>query len=104
MSGSCLGLWGGVGRNSGSPPWTILMNVTALEGASCGTIEYPSLGCGGFLTQCSRRGGEVRFEEQYTHGFDRCAPQGVVRARCQGAVLDWTWEGQEVVHTTLRRR
>ena len=46
-STTCLGRWRGLGRGESGSPWSIDMVVTAERGARCGTIEYPSLGCGG---------------------------------------------------------
>ena len=52
------------------------MRVTAEEGARCGTIEYPSLRCGGYLVNCHRRGDVVTWTEVYTHNPGTCAPAG----------------------------
>lgn len=80
------------------------MTVTSERGARCGVIEYPSLGCGGFLTNCQRVGDVVTFTEVYTHNPGTCAPAGRVDARCDGDTMDWVWTGWEVVRSTLRRR
>ena len=50
------------------------MVVTAEQGARCGTIEYPSLGCGGYLVDCHRSGDVVTWTEVYTHNPGTCAP------------------------------
>lgn len=100
---SCVGRWGGAGSNHG-PEWTIDMTVERENGQGCGRIEYPSLGCGGYLTQCVRRGDTVTFTEVYTHNPGTCAPAGRIEARCGHGVMSWRWSGWEVVHTTLYRR
>lgn len=100
---SCLGRWQGASRGSAGPPWTIDMLVTAEEGPRCGTIEYPSLGCGGYLVDCHRRGDVVTWTEVYTHNPGTCAPAGRIDARCEPDSMSWTWTGQEVTSTTLRR-
>ena len=102
-STSCLGRWLGMGRGGSGLPWSIDMVVTAERGARCGTIEYPSLRCGGYLVNCHRDGDTVTWTEVYTHNPGTCAPAGVVVGRCAGATMGWTWAGQEVVHTALRR-
>jgi len=93
----------GVGRDSGGPPWTIDMVITAPEGPDCGRIEYPSLGCGGTLHDCRREDGAILIREHYTHNPGTCAPAGRLEIRCQGDTLDWRWDGQETVRTTLTR-
>lgn len=100
---SCVGRWQGTGRGSAGPPWSIDMVVTAEEGARCGTIEYPSLGCGGRLVNCRRRGDVVTWTEVYTHNHGTCAPAGRVDGRCDGDRMRWTWTGQEVTRSQLRR-
>lgn len=99
---TCLGRWVGVGTNGGAP-WTIDMVVTATSGARCGTIEYPSLGCGGYLERCSLRDGRLTLVERYTHNPGTCAPAGTIVARCAGGEMDWVWTGWEVVRSVLRR-
>lgn len=102
-STNCLGRWRGWGQNGDTPSWSIDMVVTAERGARCGTIEYPSLGCGGYLVNCSRRGEVVTWTEVYTHNPGTCAPAGVIDGRCEGGVMRWTWTGMEVVRTSLQR-
>lgn len=79
------------------------MVVTAEQGARCGTIEYPSLRCGGYLTRCRRQGDVVTWTEVYTHNPGTCAPAGVIDGRCDGDTMAWTWTGWERVRTTLTR-
>lgn len=79
------------------------MRVTSEEGARCGTIEYPSLGCGGYLVRCRRRGDVVTWTEVYTHNPGTCAPAGRIDARCEGDLMHWTWTGQEIARSQLRR-
>lgn len=100
---SCLGRWQGSGTGSSGLPWSIDMVVTAEQGARCGTIEYPSLGCGGYLVGCSRRGDVVTWTEVYTHNPGTCAPAGSIEGRCDADRMSWTWTGMEVVRSRLRR-
>lgn len=100
---SCLGRWEGTGNGSSGSPWSIDMVVTAEEGARCGTIEYPSLGCGGYLVSCHRRGDVVTWTEVYTHNPGTCAPAGRVDGRCDDDQMRWTWTGLEVVRSQLHR-
>jgi hypothetical protein len=79
------------------------MLVTAEQTARCGTIEYPSLHCGGFLVDCRRVGDGVVWREVYTHNPGTCAPAGTVEGRCRGSTMAWTWIGETVVRTRLTR-
>lgn len=99
----CVGRWQGWGRGASGAPWSIDMVVTAESGARCGTIEYPSLGCGGHLVNCRRQGDTVTFTEVYTHNPGTCAPAGRIDAQCEGAVMDWAWTGWELVRSRLDR-
>jgi hypothetical protein len=99
----CLGKWTGWGVNGGGPPWSIEMDVTSTAGASCGTIEYPSLGCGGTLDACGKNGERVTFKERYTHNPGTCAPAGIIEAVCGAEKMRWRWTGIEQVQTTLER-
>ena len=101
---ACAGHWTGSGVQPGYPPWTIDLNVTPETGEQCGTIEYPSLGCGGYLTHCGTlASGESSFTEVYTHTNANCSPEGTIRASCSTS-MTWTWEGVGgPVTTTLTR-
>jgi hypothetical protein len=99
----CLGRWVGTGRGSSGAAWSIDMRVTAERAARCGTIEYPSLGCGGYLADCRRVGDVVTWREVYTHNPGTCAPAGSIEGRCDGDTMRWRWTGAEVVRTRLRR-
>lgn len=79
------------------------MVVTAETGARCGTIEYPSLRCGGYLVNCRRQGNTVTWTEVYTHNPGTCAPAGVIEATCDATHMQWVWTGWEVVRSRLTR-
>lgn len=103
QAGACLGRWVGAGQGASGSPWTIDMVVTAVEGDACGTIEYPSLGCGGTLLRCHVEQGVLVLREYYTHNPGTCAPAGTIRARCEGDQMSWQWDGWETVRTVLTR-
>ncbi|MCC6525749.1 MAG: hypothetical protein IT373_24090 [Polyangiaceae bacterium] len=99
----CVGRWLGIGNN-GNSDWTIDMVVAAPGGARCGTIEYPSLRCGGYLERCEASGPDaLGLVELYTHNPGTCAPAGRLEVSCTGDEMKWRWIGIEVVTTTLRR-
>jgi len=87
-----VGVWQGVGRQTpvGShPDWTIVMTINA----NGGSIEYPSLSCGGTLTQLSRDGASAQFHETITHGQSECIDGGTVIVKLVNGKLLWSWTG-----------
>lgn len=98
---SCVGRWQGWGRGQG-PAWSIDLNITSAD-ARCGTIEYPSLGCGGYLIECVVRDGRVHAVEVYTHNPGTCAPAGTIDGECTATSMEWVWRGFEIVRTRLHR-
>ncbi len=92
-AGGCVGHWQGTGVQPGYPPWPIDLVVTESAGNACGTIEYPSLGCGGTLSSCNLVNGATVVTEIYTHTSANCAPPGNITATCSGATMTWTWTG-----------
>jgi hypothetical protein len=101
----CDGHWTGTGVQPGYPPWPIDMTVTDAVGDRCGTIEYPSLGCGGYLTGCAAMAdGQWSFTEVYEHTTTQCAPAGSIHATCSGGTMTWTWEGEGGPSTTTLTR
>ncbi|MFO0687002.1 MAG: hypothetical protein U0234_33365 [Sandaracinus sp.] len=103
-AGGCLGHWQGTGVQPGYPPWPIDLVVTESAANACGTIEYPSLGCGGTLTSCNLVNGATTVSEIYTHTTGNCSPPGTITATCSGATMTWTWTGVGgPVTTTLTR-
>ena len=62
----------------------------ALDGKT-GTIDYPSLGCGGKLVFIELRGSAYAYRERLSYGIDRCVNYGLVTVvRTEGG-LQWEW-------------
>lgn len=102
----CVGRWAGVGKNTwSSEAWTIDMAIESPAGERCGTIEYPSLRCGGRLERCEDKGsGRLLIREYYTHNPGTCAPAGMLDIVCGADTMQWIWSGSGVtVRSTLRR-
>jgi hypothetical protein len=101
---ACAGTWDGTAVQDGEP-WTIAMVVKSTSGPRCGTIDYPSLGCGGYLIACRVRKGRVHFRERYDRNPGICAPAGTIEAHCTGDSMTWIWRGSDMtIRTTLNRR
>ena len=91
---SMAGVWRGTGHQSPAgkqgSDWSIVMTI----GNGGGSIEYPSLSCGGTLTQISRDATSAQFRESITHGRTACIDGGTITARLVNGKLAWTWFGQ----------
>jgi hypothetical protein len=91
---SLTGRWSGVvaqsgpGEKSGS-----YVAVLALTGAA-GTIDYPTLECGGDVAFVSKNGSASVYRETITHG-QGCLPGGAITVQPSGpASVVWSWSGQ----------
>lgn len=89
---SINGTWRGVGTQSPAGPsgsWSIVMTI----GDSGGSIDYPSLGCGGVLTPLSRTATSAVFRERLTYGQDICLDDEMIAVNLVDGNLVWRAEG-----------
>src|SRR5690606_21172208 len=88
-SEALTGTWTGSGNETRdgaeSTSYPVVMRIS--EGG--GSIDYPSLGCGGSLTALSASGEEARFREHITYG--ECVDGGTIEVKLSGGKLDWRW-------------
>jgi hypothetical protein len=98
---SMAGTWRGQGHQiptlGGAGEWSIVMTI---ENAG-GSIEYPSLGCGGTLTQISNTGTLAQFREHITHmSGTTCIDGGLITVNSVNEELAWSWtvsyKGQQI--------
>jgi hypothetical protein len=91
---SLAGTWVGDGHQSpagvAGADWSIAMTIND-GGAS---IDYPSLGCGGSLTEISRDDTSAQYRESITYGQDKCVDGGAITVRYVNGNLAWSWFGQ----------
>ena len=91
---SLAGTWVGSGHQSpagdAGADWAIAMTIND----SGGSIDYPSLGCGGSLAQLSRDDSSAEYRENITYGQDECIDGGTITVRFYKGNLSWTWVGQ----------
>ena len=91
---SLSGTWRGTGHQSpagsAGANWSILMTIN--DGG--GSIQYPSLGCGGSLAQISRDTMSAQYRESVTYGRNVCIDGGTITVRFVNGRLSWTWMGQ----------
>lgn len=74
----------------------------ALDGRS-GTIEYPSLSCGGEMRFIEMRGSAYAYREIINYGKDRCVQVGLVIVKPTEEGLEWEWSFDSIAKGTLRR-
>ena len=89
-----VGTWKGTVDQSGYGSYEVTMT---LDSAGGGTIEYPSLNCGGSLSG-SGSGGVYQYRETITYGLadsegKGCITGGSIRVVIQGDGAFWEWNG-----------
>ncbi|TGQ42624.1 hypothetical protein [Mesorhizobium sp. M00.F.Ca.ET.216.01.1.1] len=91
---SLAGTWVGNGHQSpagaSGADWSIAMTIN--EGGA--SIDYPSLGCGGSLSEISRDDTSAEYRESITYGQDICIDGGTITVRSFKGNLSWVWVGQ----------
>jgi hypothetical protein len=94
-----LGQWTGIGlQTNPSETWTISLTFRA-DGS--GTINYPSLECGGELRREGARDGVVFYRERITRGQGRCVDNGVVGVFPHADRLMWFWTGEDTEYSDM---
>jgi hypothetical protein len=86
------GVWHGTGTQyppGRDPDWTIVMTINDHGGS----IDYPSLSCGGTLTQLSRDANSAQFRETIVYGQQRCVDGGTITVRLVNGKLTWSYTG-----------
>ncbi|TJV25334.1 MAG: hypothetical protein E5Y04_11000 [Mesorhizobium sp.] len=90
---SLSGTWVGNGHQSpageAGADWAIVMTIN--DGSA--SIDYPSLGCGGSLSQRSRDDISAEYHESITYGQDKCIDGGNITVRFYKGNLSWIWVG-----------
>ncbi len=89
---SMVGTWRGQGHQipklGGAGEWSIVMTIESAGGS----IEYPSLGCGGTLTLISNDGSLAQYREHITHMTgSTCIDGGLITVNSVKGVLAWAW-------------
>jgi len=88
---SLAGTWTGSGHQSPAgqtSDYPIVMTI----GEDGGSIQYPSLSCGGSLTRLSSDSTSAQYRETITYG--QCINGGTITARLFQGRLSWSWTGQ----------
>ena len=74
--------------------------VLSLKGPT-GSMEYPSLDCGGTLTFEGTDGNVHLYRERIAYGRDRCLDGGLVGVEPVGTSIRWKWTGSGARATAL---
>ena len=108
-SSAILGTWAGqvtqYGPGDETSDYPVEMTITSTDqGAAAGTVEYPTLSCGGELRLSRGSGQGYVFRERITSGRKQCTDGGAISATVSGDSMDWRWVGPGVeVLGTLSR-
>ena len=104
------GSWRGdmIQPNSPKGSYPMIMTVTELgDGNYRGAVDYPSLGCSGWLTSVEHKGGVYRFKERIERGPELCVNGGIVEMRLTGhgsVQLDWYFPEGPLGATSVLKR
>jgi hypothetical protein len=95
LSGAWCGIAEQTNPEGDKSYWSAAMILRGTEG----TMEYPSLDCGGTLTYERSDGGVHFYREHITWGRDRCLDGGLVAVEPVGTSVRWEWTGSGVKAT-----
>jgi hypothetical protein len=88
-----IGTWRGTGHQTPAGASGADYPVVMVVGNGTASIDYPSLKCGGTLTQLSASGSSAQYREHISHGQDRCTDGGTVTVNLDNGRLVWSWVG-----------
>jgi hypothetical protein len=93
---SLAGYWSGMVGQQRSASLTAYESYPAsmrLDGNGHGSIDYPTLGCGGTLTYVWSSGSSIAYRERITRRARLCLDNGTVIVAPKGNALHWSWTG-----------
>jgi hypothetical protein len=86
-------------------PTSFYPTAMTLDGIGKGTIDYPTLGCGGILSFIETSGLGFVYRERLRYGYKeehrRCIDGGTVIVIPQGNSLRWSWSGSDILVSGL---
>ncbi|MGH6735545.1 MAG: hypothetical protein ACRECX_05635 [Methyloceanibacter sp.] len=99
---SLAGTWSGSGHQTGggAPRQNYPVVMTINSGG--GTIDYPSLKCGGSLMELSNSGTSAEYRERITYG--NCIDGGTISVSFADGKLHWVWTGSGIGVTAMLER
>ena len=97
LSGQWCGWAVQIGPGDNRTEWSAIL---ILKGPT-GSMEYPSLHCGGTLTFEGTNGNVHLYRERIDYGRDRCLDGGLVGVEPAGTSMRWEWSGSGTRATAL---
>lgn len=98
-----LGSWKGTVDQPDYGSYPVTMNITE----RVGSVDYPSLSCGGSLRLIETRGTVYIFKEKIEYGRGKCSDTGIINVEIKDkSTLDWNWSHPSITqtaHATLVR-
>jgi hypothetical protein len=88
---SLAGTWSGSGHQSGGGGESLDYPVVMRIAQGGGSVDYPSLSCGGSLTELTNSGTSAQFQEHIT--YVNCVDGGTITVNLVNGRLAWTWMG-----------
>ena len=86
------GTWVGTVTQTDSAKYTMEMKLNSLiTNTTSGTIDYPTLNCGGTLTLIETNDTEYIFQEKLTRKAN-CVDNGIVKIKKLNNGLKWNWD------------
>jgi hypothetical protein len=101
---SISGTWTGSGHETHTDGKSQDYPIVMVIAAGGGSIDYPSLGCGGSVSQRSGDATSAQYIESITRGRDHCIDGGSITVNLVSGKLAWTWTGQGVSVTAVLER
>ncbi len=94
-----VGNWSGSVNQPGYGSFLVTMKLSGVDG---GSVDYPSLGCGGSLSFTGERNGSFYYTARITYGKNKCI-NGRVKVRPSGDAVYYEWsDGKSKASGTLR--
>ena len=92
LSGHWSGVVNQIGPDGRSGSYVVVLDLAGADG----TMDYPTLECGGDVAFLSRSGSGLTYRETITHG-QGCLPGGTITVQPGGpASVVWSWSGPGV--------
>ena len=85
------GRWSGSANQSGPGDYQTSFTIDMTLQGESGSIDYPSLSCGGTLTFENQRDTFTFYRESITYGRDTCIDGGLIAVEPNGNSLQWAW-------------
>ena len=87
------GSWSGTVNQSGPGDYSSSYSAQMTLQGETGSMDYPSLGCGGTITFENQRDNFYFYRESITYGQKKCINGGMIAVLPEGNSVQWAWNG-----------